>query len=67
MARSTCAPRAVRCHAFAAPLLLALAEILDELQAREPVEQLGDLALVDDARAFGDLAVARARAARRSP
>src|SRR5664280_1185088 len=41
--------------------LLALAEVLDEAQPSEPVHELGDLALVDDTRAFSDLAVARPR------
>src|SRR5271157_5559259 len=42
-------------------LLLALAAVLDEIQPREPGQELGDLALIDDARAFRDLAVARSR------
>src|SRR6185312_14873500 len=42
-------------------LLLAVPRVLDELQARQAPQQLRDLALVGDARALGDLAVARTR------
>ena len=41
--------------------LLAVPGVLDQVQPRQPGEKLGDLALVGDARAFGDLPIARTR------
>src|ERR1700680_2866025 len=43
------------------PLELASPRVLDQLQALQASQELGDLSLIGDARAFCDLAIARAR------